>query len=119
MEAAMIQTADHWNITAERNPLNSGIWVGNRKMGSIGIALRKGVSFHGLALNVNLNLTPFSWIQPCGLPGVAMTSMQKELGQALPVDEVLDALKNQLPAALGISFQNCTLSELKGLQVYD
>jgi len=113
MEEAMLQTAGKWDITAERNSMNSGIWAGGRKMGSIGIALRKGVSFHGLALNVNLDLTPFSWIQPCGLQGVGMTSMQQESGQKLPMDEVLNVLKEELKAALGITFENCSLSDLK------
>jgi len=113
MEEAMLQTAANWNITAGRNPINSGIWVGNQKMGSIGIALRKGVSFHGLALNVNLDLTPFSWIQPCGLQGVSMTSMKNELGEDLPLNEVLNVLKNQLSAALRISIENCDLSDLE------
>lgn len=113
MEEAMLQTAGNWDITAERNSMNSGIWAGGRKMGSIGIALRKGVSFHGLALNVNLDLTPFSWIQPCGLQGVGMTSMQKESGQKLPMDEVMSVLKDQLAAALGISFENYEISGLK------
>ena len=114
MEEAMIQTANNWHIAAERNPVNSGIWVGSQKMGSIGIALRKGVSFHGLALNVNLDLTPFSWIQPCGLQGVGMTSMRKELGQELPLNEVRDALKDHLKAALGLTFENCSLPDLAG-----
>lgn len=113
MEEAMIQTAGNWNINAERNPINSGIWVGRRKMGSIGIALRKGVSFHGLALNVNLDLTPFSWIQPCGLQGVSMTSMRNELGRELPMNEVLEVLKNQLATSLGISFKKRRLSNLE------
>jgi lipoate-protein ligase B len=115
MEEAMIQTAGSWNIAAERNSINSGIWVGSQKMGSIGIALRKGVSFHGLALNVNLDLTPFSWIQPCGLQGVSMTSMEKQLGKKLPMNEALNVLKDQLKTALGISFENCHLSDLEGL----
>jgi lipoate-protein ligase B len=114
MEEAMLQTAGSWNIAAERNPVNSGIWVGHQKMGSIGIALRKGVSFHGLALNVNLDLTPFSWIQPCGLAGVAMTSMKKELGQDLPMNEVLSVLKDQLAVVLGLSLENYSVAELKG-----
>jgi len=113
MEEAMLQTAANWNIAAERNPINSGIWVGPQKMGSIGIALRKGVSFHGLALNVNLDLTPFSWIQPCGLQGVSMTSMKHELGHELPLNEVRNILKNQLKAALGITFENRYLSDLE------
>jgi lipoate-protein ligase B len=112
LEAAMLRTAAAFNLAAERNPANRGIWAGNKKMGSIGIALRKGVSFHGLALNVNLDLKPFSWIQPCGLQGVGMTSMQAELGRQLPIDDVRNVLKNQLEAALGISFENCSLSDL-------
>ena len=114
MEEAMLQTAGNWNIAAGRNSINSGIWVGRQKMGSIGIALRKGVSFHGLALNVNLDLTPFSWIQPCGLQGVSMTSMRQELGQEMQMDEVRNVLKNQLQKALRISFENCDLSDLEG-----
>jgi lipoate-protein ligase B len=114
MEEAMLQTAADWNIAASRNPINSGIWVGNQKMGSIGIALRKGVSFHGLALNVNLDLTPFSWIQPCGLQGVSMTSMERESGEKLPMKKVLNVLKDQLSAALGIFLENCDLSDLEG-----
>jgi len=114
MEEAMLQTAAHWHIAAGRNPVNSGIWVGNQKMGSIGIALRKGVSFHGLALNVNLDLTPFSWIQPCGLQGVSMTSLKNELGRELPLNEVLKVLKNQLAAALEIPFEKCDLLDLEG-----
>jgi lipoate-protein ligase B len=113
MEEAMLQTAAAWGIAAVRNPVNSGIWVGSQKMGSIGIALRKGVSFHGLALNVNLDLTPFSWIQPCGLQGVGMTSMQKELERKLPMGEVLSVLKGGLQSALGISFESCSLRTLE------
>jgi lipoate-protein ligase B len=114
MEETMLKTAGHWDIAAQRNPVNSGIWVGTQKLGSIGIALRKGVSFHGLALNVNLDLMPFSWIQPCGLQGVGMTSMNKELGKELPMAEVEHFVKNQLAAVLGLSFETCKLSDLEG-----
>jgi lipoate-protein ligase B len=112
LEEAMLRTAADWNIAAARNPINSGIWVGDNKMGSIGIALRKGVSFHGLALNVNLDLTPFSWIQPCGLQGVGMTSMAKELGREVSMADVRNALKEHLEAVLGISFEARNLTEL-------
>ena len=113
MEEAMIQAAAHWHVAAGRNPINSGIWVGAKKMGSIGIALRKGVSFHGLALNVNLDLTPFSWIQPCGLQGVSMTSVGKELGREVPLNEVLAVLKHQLGEVLGLEFEDRGLSDLE------
>jgi lipoate-protein ligase B len=113
MEEAMLRTAAAWKIAAMRNPLNSGIWVGDQKMGSIGIALRKGVSFHGLALNVNLDLTPFSWIQPCGLQGVGMTSMTKELGREVAIADVRNVLRDHLAAVLRISFEARRLSELE------
>jgi lipoate-protein ligase B len=114
LEEAMLRTAAAWNIAAARNPVNSGIWAGDSKMGSIGIALRKGVSFHGLALNVNLDLTPFSWIQPCGLSGVGMTSMAKELDREISLADVGNALQGHLAAVLGISFEARRLSDLAG-----
>ena len=53
------------------------IWVGNRKLGSIGIAVQRGVSFHGFALNVNVSLKPYEWINPCGLENIRMTSIEQ------------------------------------------
>lgn len=113
MEEAMIRTAAAWNIEATRNPINSGVWVGTNKMGSIGIALRRGVSFHGLAFNVNLDLTPFSWIRPCGLQGVGMTSMAKEIGLELSMADVRKVLQDQLAAVLGLSFEQYSLTNLE------
>jgi lipoyl(octanoyl) transferase len=52
----MIRTAAEWGVAAERNPVNRGIWVGNSKMGSIGIAIRRGITYHGLAFKVE-NIT--------------------------------------------------------------
>ncbi len=94
LEEIMLRTAADYGVAAGRNPLNRGIWVGGSKLGSIGIALRKGISFHGLALNVNLDLTPFDWIQPCGLKGVGMTSMKNELGRDVPLPDVRHSLEH-------------------------
>ena len=58
-----------------------GVWVEDRKIASIGIHLSKGVSIHGLAVNVANDLEPFAWVVPCGLDGVAMTSVARELGR--------------------------------------
>jgi lipoate-protein ligase B len=101
LEQVMLRTVDVWGIKAERNSANRGIWVGDKKMGSIGIALRKGISFHGLALNVNPDLTPFSWIQPCGLQGVRMTSMEQELSEKVSLGEVRKAIKEQMQVIFG------------------
>lgn len=81
LEEVMIRTAAHWGVRATRNSLNHGIWAGGRKLGSLGIAIRRGIAFHGFALNVNVSLEPFDWINPCGLQGVKMTSLEREIGR--------------------------------------
>ncbi len=88
LEDVMIRTCAARGVSAGRNPLNRGAWVGMKKIGSIGIAVRRGVSFHGLALNVNLDLKPFGWIQPCGLEGVGVTSIQAESGNPVGIADV-------------------------------
>jgi lipoyl(octanoyl) transferase len=60
----------------------TGVWVEDRKIASIGVHLSRGVSTHGFAINVTNDLEPFEWIVPCGLSGVTMTSLERELGQA-------------------------------------
>ncbi len=113
LEDVMLATVRTWGIAAERNLANRGIWVGNDKMGSIGLAIRKGISFHGLALNVNVDLTPFSWIQPCGLQGVCMTSMQQELGREMSMDDVCAAVKKQFESVLNLNLSTASFSHLQ------
>jgi lipoate-protein ligase B len=113
LEDVMLATVRTWGIAAERNLANRGIWVGNDKMGSIGLAVRKGISFHGLALNVNVDLTPFSWIQPCGLQGVCMTSMRQELGREMSMDDVCAAVKKQFESVLNLNLSTASFSHLQ------
>lgn len=81
LEEVMIRTAAEWGVVAERNSLNRGVWAGGRKLGSVGIAIRRGISFHGFAFNVKPSLKPFGWINPCGLKGIEMTSLERELSR--------------------------------------
>jgi lipoate-protein ligase B len=101
LEDVMIRTCAEWGIPAGRNPLNRGVWVGMKKIGAIGIAVRRGVSFHGMALNVNIDLAPFRWIQPCGLEGVGVTSMRAESTQDLGMAEVRRALAPHMQTVFG------------------
>ncbi len=78
LEEVMRLTAMNFDVKANRDDRNHGLWVGDSKIGSVGISIKKGISFHGLAMNVSPDLTPFSWINPCGLSNVSMTSIQKE-----------------------------------------
>jgi lipoyl(octanoyl) transferase len=83
LEEVMISCAADSGVPAGRDERNRGIWVGDNKIGSIGIRVRRGVTFHGLALNVTLDFEHFHWIQPCGLSGVGVTSIEREAGQAV------------------------------------
>jgi lipoyl(octanoyl) transferase len=96
LEEVMIRLAARFGVTAGRDPRNHGVWVLNKKLGSVGIAIRHGVSFHGLALNVNLSLEPFSWVNPCGLKGVEMTTLSRECGRDVTLSMVKMYLKDLL-----------------------
>jgi len=113
LEEIMIRTVGSWGIKAERNAMNRGIWVGASKLGSVGIAVRRGISFHGLALNVSLALKPFEWIHPCGLEGIGVTSMEEELSQNISMDSVRKAVKDYIEAVFGVKLVTTNLADLR------
>ncbi len=88
LEQVMLDVVQRFGITAGRDSRNHGVWCGDQKLGSVGIAVRHGISYHGLALNVNIDLEPFGWINPCGLTGVSMGSMERECRRKLDIAEV-------------------------------
>jgi lipoate-protein ligase B len=102
LEEIMLRTVSDWGISAERNSVNRGIWIADKKLGSVGISVKRGVSFHGFALNVNLSLKPFQWIHPCGLSGVCVTSMAQELWKNISMKPVQEAMKHHLSSVFGI-----------------
>ena len=80
LEQVLIDALGAFGIPAERNPGYTGVWTRGRKIASIGIHVRQWVTWHGFALNVTTDLSPFSLIVPCGIPDVVMTSVVKESG---------------------------------------
>ena len=83
MENAMVAALADEGVAAEaRDTPYTGVWSGDRKIGSIGVRVREGVSMHGLAVNVDNDLQPFEWIVPCGIDHVRMTSVSRETGRA-------------------------------------
>ena len=105
LEEIMINTAGHFDVQATRNPLNRGVWIGGAKLGSIGIAVRKGISFHGMALNVNLDLTHFAWINPCGMKDVGMTSLKEAAGKTIDMQAARRALQENIQTVLGLELE--------------
>ena len=96
LEEMMLLTAADVGVAAHRDARNRGIWVGDNKIGSVGIRIRRGISFHGLSLNVNLALEPFSWIRPCGLDGVGVSSLAIEGGRAVDMEEVKSIMQRYI-----------------------
>ncbi len=78
VEETAIRTVRQFGISATRNPGFPGVWVGNSKIASLGIAVRRHITLHGLAMNVDKDLSLFNFITPCGLDGVTATSVQRE-----------------------------------------
>jgi len=80
IEEALINTLADYDIPAERNPSFTGVWTRGKKIASIGVHARDWVTWHGFALNVTTDLSYFDLIVPCGIDGVVMTSIARELG---------------------------------------
>ncbi len=85
LEHLLIELLAEHGIEASRRESLTGVWVGGRKIASIGVGVRHWITMHGFALSVCGDLSPFNHIVPCGINNVAMTSMEKETGQAFPV----------------------------------
>lgn len=101
IEQAIIDTLDEWNIVAERKEGAPGVYVGGAKIAALGIRVRRGCSFHGLAFNVDLDLEPFHRINPCGYAGLAVTSVL-DLGGPSGIDAVKPVLLSHLARQFGL-----------------
>lgn len=94
MEETLILALTKFSVQAGRGE-QTGVWVGPKKIASIGAAIRNWTSFHGFALNVNTDLHYFHLISPCGFPGSTMTSMQALLGKKMDFDAVKREVRTQ------------------------
>lgn len=107
IEEAMVDTLNYWDLQAERQETAPGVYVGGRKIGALGLRVRRGISYHGLSLNVTMDLAPFGQINPCGYPGLEVTQLRDELppGRRPPdarlVAVAADRLVRELSARLG------------------
>ena len=103
LEAAIIDTSAAFGVDAARSEGHPGIWVdGERKLAAVGVRVKRGVTTHGLALNVNTDLRWFDEMIPCGIPDKDVTSLAAELGRPVAMQAVEDAFAHQLAAHLGL-----------------
>ena len=102
IEQVLITTLAAYGIAGERSAGRTGVWVGPEKVASIGIAVRRWVSYHGFALNVQPDLADFELIHPCGLDGVRMTSISVLRGNDAPgLGEVRERVVREIAAEFG------------------
>jgi lipoyl(octanoyl) transferase len=93
LEQLLIDLLAGHGIAASRRESLTGVWVGDRKIASIGVGVRHWITMHGFALNVCGDLSPFNRIVPCGINNVVMTSMEKETGSAFSVNGVAASIE--------------------------
>lgn len=99
IEQAVIDCLADSGVPAERRDGAPGVYVGPAKIAALGLRVRNGCTYHGVSLNVDMDLTPFSAINPCGYPGLAVTQT-RDLGLTLSPPQAADALVRQLVAQL-------------------
>lgn len=102
IEASLISSAARFGVEAQTKEGHPGVWVGEKKLASIGVAVSSWVSYHGFALNVNTDMSYFNLIRPCGLDPDTMTSMEKVLGRRAPFEEVKAAVAREFSATTGV-----------------
>jgi lipoyl(octanoyl) transferase len=104
IEQAIIDTLDEWNIGAVRRDGAPGVYVADAKVAALGIRVRRGCSFHGLAFNIDMDLEPFHRINPCGYQGLQVTSL-RDLGGPSGMDAVKPVLLEHIARQFGLALQ--------------
>lgn len=112
MEEVMIRTLQTFGIVAGRKPEFPGVWVGDAKIGAMGIAVRKWITMHGISLNVCPDLHHFSFIVPCGITSHGVTSMVELLDHPVDINDVRREMRRQFTDIFQISMRSGKLEQL-------
>jgi lipoate-protein ligase B len=97
----MIETLREFRLDADRRTALTGIWIGDRKIASIGVGIRRWVTYHGFALNVSTDLSFFDSIVPCGIEGCRMTSICKLRGEQISMREFSASMQKSFARVFG------------------
>jgi len=112
LEEVLIRVTRSYGINGERRVGQTGVWVGERKVASIGVAVSNWVTYHGFALNVNPDLTYFRLIRPCGLDPSVITSMVELIGGPVPMEEVKVRVTREFSSVFGMELAPSPLESL-------
>jgi len=96
LEKVGIELLSRFGLNCQRRNGFPGLWIGEKKIASIGVKIKKWTTYHGMAININNDLDIFDYIVPCGLDNVEMTSLKTQLGKSVDMQNVKDELKNIL-----------------------
>jgi len=103
LEEIIMNVCEDYGLKPERNPKYTGVWIENRKIAAIGIKVSRWVTMHGFAFNINTDLNLFEGIVPCGIRDKEVTSLEKELGKKISIDEVKMKLLKEFEKFFGYS----------------
>jgi lipoate-protein ligase B len=91
LEDTVVGLLADWGVRGERMAAARGVWVGGRKIASLGLNVRKWVTMHGIAVNVDPDMAHFALINPCGMEDIEMTSLSAEVGKQIPMPDVVES----------------------------
>ena len=95
LEKTVSNSLNKFGLLTNRDKDRRGVWAGSRKIAFIGVAFKKWTTYHGIAINVNNNITPFGWMAPCGENDIKVTSMKEIMGREIDINEVKQELFKQ------------------------
>lgn len=107
LEDVVLRLLRRWNIAACRREPQPGVWIGDgepAKIASIGIRVERGITLHGIAVNVDMDLLPFHLIHPCGITGGRMTSMARASGKTFDLREIKQALAQEFGRVFAVQW---------------
>src|SRR5207245_824200 len=108
----LLRTCADVGMEAAREGPERGVWVGGKKIASIGLAVHRSVTFHGFAHNVSTDLREFLKLRPCGHDGGIMTSMEKVLGHPVDMEDIKASVIAHFQGVFGVTFRRVTVSAL-------
>jgi len=115
LEEVMIRVLKSYGLAAQRSSLNRGVWVKEAKLGFVGIALRRGITLHGFALNVAPKLSYYDMIHSCGLKGVEIVSLSSLLRRSIPLEEVKKKIVTSFEDVFALENKQISLTDLLAL----